>query len=108
MAQKCWSKRLRDVPDPLGKELIKIADQWITVRAKEGERYYAQDDIHVYGPFPSEVKLQAMLSNADMAITRKERDEITLETGEFAHYLLNAHFVASQEASGKDDESWHN
>lgn len=105
--QNCWPLRLRDVPGQLGRELQSVAHDWIVIRHKEGEEYVPVDDIHVYGPFPSMVRLEAMLTNEHGQIGKVEERQITREVAEehvFSHYLLNANFlVASEDASRKDD-----
>ena len=98
--EQCWPTPVRLVTGHLGKELRNGARQWIETRAKEGEEYQDTYDIHVYGPFPSQDRIAAMLTKADMAITKEERDsyveEHTNEAGAFALYLLNAIFAGPE------------
>ena len=112
MAQECWPKRLREVADPLGRELWQAASSWLALRTKDGDEFVARDDIHVYGPFPSMLMLEAMLTNEAMAIGPREQEQITLDRADanvFAHYLLNANFiVARKSVPERDDEKWQN
>lgn len=107
--RNCWPLRLHDVPGQLGRELASAANDWIVARRKEGEEFVPADDIHVYGPFPSMVRLEAMLTREHSRIGKVEERQITREVAEdyaFNHYLLNANFlVASREASRKDDRN---
>ena len=101
MAQEpCWPKRLPEIADPrLSRELHSAASSWLALRTKEGEQYVTRDDIHVYGPFPSMVMLEAMLTNEAMSIGPREREQITLDRADeeaFAHYLLNANFLVAR------------
>lgn len=104
LAEVCEGKRIAEVNDRhLRRIFLDNAREWIRVKRLEGEEFIEKYDIHVYGPFPSAARLEAMLSSEHMAITPKERDQITLEKGQFNHYLLNAGFHVARKGAQKGD-----
>lgn len=104
LAEVCEGKRIPEVNSShLRRVFLDNAREWIRVKRLEGEEFIEKEDIHVYGPFPSVVMLEAMLSSEHMTITPKERDEITLEKGQFNHYLLNAAFHVARKGAQKGD-----
>lgn len=96
----CWPKTIGQVENRALADVLRQAGHvFIDTRRSEGYDFVEADDLHFYGPFPSMVEIEAMLSDEAMAIGPKERDQITLSRAEepaFAHYLLNANFVARQ------------
>jgi len=103
MSERCWGKRIPEIQDKhLRDALLGVAREFIRKRKLEGDEFVERDDIHIYGPFPSMVMLEAMLDSESMAITAAEHNQIVRERGEspdaFAHYLLNANFMVRGES----------
>ena len=69
----------------------------VKVKALEGEPFIDRDDVHVYGPFNTTERLEAMLSSEQMAVGKAEREQMVLGRGLFVHYLLNANFQGRSE-----------
>lgn len=89
-----------------------MAQKWIGAKRLEGEEFHEPLDVHVYGPFPTMVELEAMLSGEHMAIGFRERAHITLGKGLFNHYLLNAAFRVTHKSrpswdKGAQEEALH-
>jgi len=95
--EACWPKRVMAVQHRwLRESLIRAAQEMNRLRALEGLDYQDRDDMHVYGPFPSQERLAAMLCAADMAVTQPEQGGLVLERDSspsaFAHFLIVANY----------------
>lgn len=96
-------KRVQEIVNPVLRELLlKTAQRFLEVKAAEGETYYAPDDMHVYGPFPTLERLQVMISNEELGALGKDHPAFVIETAEekgaFANYLLVANFTKKEDA----------
>lgn len=97
--EPCWPKRIPEIDDArLQKTLSMAATHWLEVRAAEQQAFYAEHDLHVYGPFPTRLMLDIYLSSEHMQVTEEERrglvrDEDPEEA--FSHYLFCADFVVA-------------
>ena len=103
--EKCSPKRLAEVTDfALSKVFTATCEQWITNVRKQGYDYRAQDDVHVYGPYPSRNRLAPimdveMLLSDDWTPFAVEKDE---SPSAFSMYMLVANFNEKVEP-GKTD-----
>jgi len=95
--EACWPKAVMAVESRYLREaLARAAHEMNRLRSLEGLEYRDEDDVHAYGPFPTQERLQAMLCAADMAVTRPEHGGLVLERDSspsaFAHYLIVANY----------------
>lgn len=105
--ESCWDTEIHQILDGhLSAAMLQGAKQFLRTRALEGDAFVANEGIHVYGPFPSPVMLEAMVSNEVMRVTPTERDQMITEransTSAFSHYLLNASFLVARKGAPKE------
>lgn len=106
LREMCWGKRIPEIQDSrLRNHLQQIAKQWLLLREKAGQRFVDRDDIHVYGPWPTDVMLEPMLTQEHMEIDGETARQIVRERASsreaFNNYLLNAHFVVGRKPALK-------
>ena len=78
----------------LSKALTGTCEQWMGMTAKQGYHYRSQEDVHVYGPYPSRNRFSPivdaeMLMHPDWNPFIVEKDE---SPSAFSMYVLVANF----------------
>lgn len=103
--EHCWATPVGSLTSRyLKTALVLTANQFIAKKAKEGETYIASDDVHVYGPFPSQESLVTAVTAEEMAGLNNHHEQMVLEKDEafaFAHYLLVANFQVVEKEKPK-------
>ena len=102
MGEKCWDTRVDDIEGHLGRVLKEASEEFVRVKRTEGEELVDEDDIHVYGPYPTPHMIEAMLSRESMLSGEQAQNylETDPDPHAFSHYLLNANFIAASAKPG--------